>query len=138
MVAELATGAAPSLFPPVVVAIVTCPRHAQERNHERRARTNHSHLHGSKRWQRERSTFLAKPENRWCRYRQEGRQTASECVDREQAAKGNAPVFWDRSRWVPSCLRHNTLKGIALEGGFGRRSSRQPRTTRADEAPTWV
>ena len=89
----------------------------------RRRQANHSELHGSKRWQREREALLAKRENWLCKYcLDEGVQTRAECVDHEQAAKGDAGIFWDRSRWIPSCLKHNTRKAIESEGAFGRKA----------------
>jgi 5-methylcytosine-specific restriction endonuclease McrA len=106
-----------------------CRTHDAARTRERRQRTHHAQLLGSPRWQQARAVFLARPENRWCAYcAQAGRQTASECIDHRDAAKADPAVFWDRSRWVPACLRCNTQKGIRQEGGFGRApSTRSPR-----------
>jgi 5-methylcytosine-specific restriction enzyme A len=101
-----------------------CQEHYRELERGRRRQSNHSRLHGSTRWQQARATFLAQPENRWCRYCQaKGTQTPAECIDHSTASKGDARVFWDRSRWVPSCLPCNTKKGIRSEGAFGRPTS---------------
>jgi hypothetical protein len=98
-----------------------CRQHASQMERERRARARHSDLHGSRRWKDARAAFLARPEHRLCFYcAQDGKQTRAECIDHSRAPKGDPTVFWDQSRWVPSCLRCNTKKANAVEGGFGR------------------
>lgn len=97
-----------------------CSEHLRQSERTRRARANHSQLHGSRQWKAARAAFLARPENRFCCYcREEGKQTPAECVDHKHAAKGDAATFWREQDWIPSCVRHNTLKGLT-EGGLGR------------------
>lgn len=50
---------------------------------------------------------------------QEGRRVAAQCTDHIRAMRlGGAPL--DRANLQSLCRRCNTVKGIALEGGFGR------------------
>lgn len=91
-----------------------CLEHARGMDRERRQRGGHALYDG--RWKGEAKRFLALPENRRCAYCGQ----PSECVDHKTAHKGRRDVFWDRSGWVPACIKCNSLKAIKSEGAFGR------------------
>lgn len=64
------------------------------------------------RWRRYAKTFLARPENRFCKlHLDSGCAIVAQCVDHIDPPDGpNDPRFWDRSNHQPACIHCNSVK----------------------------
>jgi 5-methylcytosine-specific restriction endonuclease McrA len=70
----------------------------------------------SAKWREYSRAFLAEPGNQICVYCRTERATV---VDHVRAHKGEPRLFWSRRNHAASCVRCNSQKAAATEGGFG-------------------
>jgi 5-methylcytosine-specific restriction endonuclease McrA len=75
------------------------------------------------RWQRERLTFLARPENTLCcMCAKEGRAVPATVVDHRIPHRGDDALFWDQANWQGLCKpHHDSDKQMAEKSGRRRK-----------------
>jgi 5-methylcytosine-specific restriction endonuclease McrA len=70
-------------------------------------------------WERERATFLARPENRHCCC---GCGRRADTVHHHKPHRGDRGLFWDRSNWRPMAFDCHSRLTAHRDGGFGNAS----------------